>query len=255
MTSGQVLLAFDTSTPVGSVAVSREGEILARGVLLHSGEHAARLVPMISELLEEAGVPRGQISGVLVGRGPGSFTGVRIAAATARGLGTALGIPLWPRSSLAAGAASLGVVLPESVGLGMKMDGARLPREAEVRPRYVLFDARGNRVYAACYRFVSGRMETLVEPHAATVHEVLEGELPDGTLFCGDGALRHHALLESAGYSVLPLPAGLPMAEGLLRVHTLRGDEAPVTPTARWEPEYLRGSSARRPSVRGRSPG
>jgi hypothetical protein len=62
----------------------------------------------------------------------------------------------------------------------------------------------------------------------------------------GDGVLRHRSLLEGAGYSVSPPPAGRPSAEGLLRVLTLVPDLAPVGDVGRWEPEYLRESGAER---------
>ena len=76
-------VAFDTSGQVASVAVAKGAQVLARTTLERQGDQAARLVPSIRDILSEAGVDRSEISGVIVGEGPGSFTGVRIAAATA----------------------------------------------------------------------------------------------------------------------------------------------------------------------------
>ncbi len=250
MSSSEVLLAFDTSTPVGSVAVSREGTILARAVLLEAGEHASHLVPMIAEVLEEADVARSRITGIVAGRGPGSFTGVRIAAATARGLCASLGIPLWPCSSLAAAAASYGAELPESLESSAGSSTEPNAGSVEGRPRYVLFDARADRVYGACYRMSEEGMETLVDPHAATIGEVLEGALPEDVVFCGDAVLRHRAVFEAAEHECLSPPAGVPLAEGLLRVHAMSSGRDDMRVGARWQPEYLRGTSARRPSMR-----
>lgn len=95
------LLAFDTATDCCSAALWQEGEIL-----LHSAvqprAHAALLLPMIERLLADAGLSRHQLDAVAFGRGPGSFTGLRIAAGAAQGIAWALDLPVAPVSSLAA---------------------------------------------------------------------------------------------------------------------------------------------------------
>jgi tRNA threonylcarbamoyl adenosine modification protein YeaZ len=244
-----LLLAFDTSTPVGSVALARGGEILVGGLLLRRGEHASQLLPRIADLLHEAEVERGEVQGIVVGRGPGSFTGVRIAAATARGLSSALGIPLWTVSSLAGAAASVGVRIPEALTRDPGFHSVELPDGADQWPRCVLFDARGERVYAACYRFVDRGIEVLLEPRAETLSGILSGPLPDPVVFCGDGALRHGPALEERGQLVLPYPAGLPTGQGLLEVLRLSPDALSEPRGSRWEPDYLRGGRIARPPV------
>lgn len=239
---GPALLAMDTSSGFGSVAVERGGEVVARALLLRRGEQAARLIPAIDEVLADARVERAEIGGIVVGRGPGSFTGVRIAAATARGLARGLDVPLWAWSSLAAGAASFSAWVPQALRIHAVAGSLDLPDEADAWPRLVLFDARADRLYAACYRFISGRMEEVVEPHATTVDELLERELPENALFCGEGAHRHAEVLDGAGHRILPFPAGLPTAEGLLRIHALHPGAKPEAPGSRWEPDYLRPS-------------
>ena len=245
MTVPPLLLALDTSSAVGSVAVGRGEDLLGRGWLLRQGEHASALVPQIAATLKAAAVQREQVHGLVVGRGPGSFTGLRIAAATARGLAKALRIPLWHHSSLAAGAASGDAELPESLSGRQNSPPLRRPDAASAFPHYVLFDARSDRVYAACYRFLPDRFETLVEPTASTLSRILEAPIPEDSLFCGDGALRHAAKIAEAGHRVLPLPTGLPTAEGLLRVHRLCGEEELTSPRGSWQPEYLRSSAVR----------
>ncbi|MEX0935308.1 MAG: tRNA (adenosine(37)-N6)-threonylcarbamoyltransferase complex dimerization subunit type 1 TsaB, partial [Gemmatimonadota bacterium] len=211
-------------------------------------------------VLDEAGVPREEVRGLIVGRGPGSFTGVRIAAATAKGLARGLDVPVRLYSSLAAGAASAGAWIPDvlqsdSEGLGEtgpaepseNRNGLGSGSEAGLgnRPVYVLFDARGERTYAACYRHRDSSMETLSAPRATTISELLAADVPEGTIFCGDGALRHSGTLLKAGYSVLGPPAGLPTAEGLLWLNAVVPDLGVQPEDARWEPDYLRSSSAR----------
>lgn len=249
MSDARLLLAFDTATPVGSVALARGREVLARGLLLRRGEHASQLLPRIAEVLDEAGLEAGDLEGLVVGRGPGSFTGVRIAAATARGLAASLRIPLWTIGSLAAGAASLRARIPDAVAAEPGFHFVDLPEGAEGWPRYVLFDARGDRVYGACYRFPPDGIETVVEPVADTLPGILARPIPEGALFCGDGALRHAPVLEERGHLVLPFPAGLPTGEGLLEVHRRTPGAEPEPPDSRWEPEYLRGGRVKRPEA------
>jgi tRNA threonylcarbamoyl adenosine modification protein YeaZ len=222
-----VLITIDTSTSTGSVGVGRGEQVLAYRLPLTGREQASGIVPSISAVLADAGTDISDVSGVLVGRGPGSFTGVRVAVATARGLAKGLGVPLWPYSSLAAAAAA--------------------DDDSNRRATWILFDARGDRVYAACYAFPPGKVETLVPPTAATLGEVLAADLPVEVVFAGDGAVRHADALRAIGHTVLPSPAGVPTPSGLLRLHALRSDSSGDGPPRRWEPDYLRGHSASRP--------
>ena len=212
------LLAFDTSGATGSVAVGRGGVLLAQASLERSAEHASRLIPTIGAVLAEAGVDRSELDGIVVGEGPGSFTGVRVAAATAKGLAYALGRPLWAVSSLTATALSV-----EGTGVW-----------------YVLFDARSDRVYGACYGIGTAGVETLVPPHAGSLREVLAGDIPAGASFLGEGAVGHRPVIEAAGFEVQPTPATYPGASGLLRYLALHPDARAVGAVERWEPRYIR---------------
>jgi tRNA threonylcarbamoyl adenosine modification protein YeaZ len=245
----RVLLAFDTSGDLGSVAVGRGSEVLGRAFVPDRRSQAARLVPAIEAAMAEAGCAPSDLAGVVVGRGPGSFTGVRIAAATARGIAGALGVPLWTRSSLAAAAASLGALLPPTLAGASHGTALELSSEAEAWPRFVLFDARADRLYGGCWRFSDGRSECLVPPAAFTVDEFLDMDLPAHLLLCGEGAHRHAEVLEAHEHRLLPYPAGLPLAEGLLRVHALDPAALPEPPRSRWEPDYLRSSQPEREAL------
>lgn len=225
------LLALDTSADTGHVAVARAGRVLARAELARKGAQAATLVPVIGTVLAEAGVDRRELDGVVVGEGPGSFTGVRVAAATAKGVARALGIPLWGVPSVAAAALS--------------DDGV----DATVAPvRYVLFDARGDRVYGACYRVDpdTHRLETLVAPHGGELGQVLERDLPAGAVFTGDAAVRHRAVIEATGHTVVGPPLGLPTADALVAWMTAHPEAEPIGDADTWEPRYVRASNAER---------
>lgn len=219
-----MLLALDTSTPVGSVALAEADRVVARAVLTRQGAHASGLIPAVDEVLSAAGVRRTDLQGIVVGEGPGSFTGVRVAAATAKGLSAALGRPLWAVSSLAAQA--------------MAAEGAPI--------RYVLFDARAERVYGACYGIGSTRIETLVEPHAAELRDLLDDDVPAGAVFFGDGAEKHRAVIEGAGFEVAPDAEEPSLADGLIRYLSRQPHAEPVEDPGSWEPAYVRASSAER---------
>lgn len=217
------LLALDTSSPIGSVAVADAGEVVARAVLRRRAAHASGLIPAIDEVMTAAGVERTALDGIVVGEGPGSFTGVRVAAATAKGLSRSLGLPVWAVSSLAAAA--------------MARDYATI--------RYVLFDARAERVYGACYGVGSARIETLVEPHGAELRDLLD-DVPAGAVFAGDGARKHRALIEGAGFEIAPAEEAPSLADGLVRWLARHPETEPVEDVGAWEPEYVRVSSAER---------
>ncbi len=194
-------------------------------VLAERDEHAAQLVPAIDEVLLRAEVGVGEVNGIVVGEGPGSFTGVRVAAATAKALAGALGVHLWSISSLAATAVASGL---NSV-------------------QYVLFDARADRVYGACYDVGPSHVETLIPPHGGSLHEVLSGEVPEGCVFTGEGSMKHRDAIQGGGFTVEhPLDDAVSLAEGLLRYMDMRPDLEPIDDVASWEPRYVRASSVER---------
>ncbi|HZW51285.1 MAG TPA: tRNA (adenosine(37)-N6)-threonylcarbamoyltransferase complex dimerization subunit type 1 TsaB, partial [Rudaea sp.] len=95
------IIAIETATEACSAALSVDGRVVERSEIAPR-RHAELILPMIESLLVEAGISRAQLDGIAVGRGPGAFTGVRLAIAVAQGLALALDIPIVPVSSLAA---------------------------------------------------------------------------------------------------------------------------------------------------------
>ncbi len=101
------LLALDTGSPLVSVALARDGEVVASRSV-EQQRSSTRLLAMVQEILDEAGIGVRDLGAVAVLRGPGSFTGLRIGLATALGLHQALGIPATALPTLPVLAASAG---------------------------------------------------------------------------------------------------------------------------------------------------
>jgi tRNA threonylcarbamoyladenosine biosynthesis protein TsaB len=220
----RLVLAIDTSTTTGSAALGRADMVLAEVVLGAQTRHAEALIPALDSLFRLTGTERSQLSQVVVAGGPGSFTGVRIAAATAKGLCAALDLPLLAYSGL----------LALAVGTG-------------IRDRAIcsLFDARRDEVYAACYRLSDG-LETVMSPRIETIDRVLDEVVIPGFAFAGDGALRHARAIEARGGCVLPEQLASPRASALLWLARVWPEAGRVSDPRHWEPDYLRAASAER---------
>ena len=193
-----LILAFDASTPVVAVAVTRtEGrEVLAEISTPARGASEA-LLPAVHAALELAGEELACVERVLVGVGPGTFTGIRIAAATARALSLGTGVALSKNSTLAALAAPA------------------LSCHADV---LAVLDARRGQVFAQ--RFSDAGSQTGISC-------VRPGELSaEGSpLVVGDGAVRYREALSSLGR--IP-PDGSPLHRVTASGHVLSADLAPV---------------------------
>lgn len=219
-----VYLAIETSTPVGSVAVGTGANVLSEVVLGANSRHAEALLPAVDFALRSARVEKLELTRIVVGGGPGSFTGLRISAATAKALIAALDIPLFAYSGLAALAAGTGVT------------GSVV---------CALFDARRGEVYAACYRFRGPHIETLLAPAPRTIEDVLAHIDVADTTFVGDGAIGNAALIRAAHGNIAPAHLAVPRATALLWLSDI-APEGRVADSASWEPLYLRESGAER---------
>lgn len=147
------LLALEFSTDKGSVALFREGQVLAE-VVDDQSSPSARIWSLIETLLVNSGQDWSQIGAIAYGAGPGAFTGVRLSCGLAQGLGLTLGVPLLPVSTL------------ESL----------LPLITV--PRVVIaLDARMNQVYLAAYEQQNGNWISAVTPQLCTLDTL--PDLPD----------------------------------------------------------------------------
>jgi tRNA threonylcarbamoyladenosine biosynthesis protein TsaB len=140
------LLAIETATECCSVALL-SGECLIARSEIAPRRHAELLLPMCDDALAEAGLKRRDLDVIAVGRGPGAFTGVRLAISAAQGIAFALDIPVVPVSSLAA----LAMQAPDNGSDVLS-----------------IIDARMGEVYAALFRYSNGRVEEVTEETVAS---------------------------------------------------------------------------------------
>lgn len=222
-----IRLALDTSTSLGSVAIADGRDLLAERELPVRVERSAAVLPEIERLLREAGGGPMDLAAVVVGAGPGSFTGVRIAASLAKGLCFGRSVPLFAYSSL----------LAEAVATGL--EGAVC----------AVFDARRGEVYAAAYRRVVPA-EPELAPAALSLRELLD--LLDGPrwTFAGEGAVRHREAIRRHGGRVPTDSSAALRATALLRLADRWPEGGLVEDPAGWEPAYVRRSGALRAAER-----
>ena len=155
------LLALDTATEACSVALLHNGQVFSRYAVIPR-LHAQSILPMISEVLAEAGIAKTDLQAIAFGRGPGAFTGLRIAVGVVQGLAFALELPVLPVSNLAAIA-------------------QRAYREQGAEQIAVAIDARMDEVYWGCYAVVDGEvrlqgMEAVLAPERAELPRTAQGE-------------------------------------------------------------------------------
>lgn len=223
LTSG-LTLALDTSTRTGSIALGLDGRVLVESQLSVQAVHSESVLPEIDRLFGAAGFGPSEIRRIVVGSGPGSFTGVRIAAALAKGIRAATGAELFAYSSLAA------------IAVGSGATGRVC----------AAIDARRGQVYAAGYVLDSGfaqEFEPVAEPFDAVLSRL------DPPAEWALAAAIPEPLLQKArlvGIDVLPPSAGEPRAVGLLDLVGLVPELGHVARPETWEPGYVRASSAER---------
>ena len=168
------IIALDSSGLVASVAVLEDGTLLAEYSVNYKKTHSQTLLPMLDEIAAMTELDKASIDAISVAAGPGSFTGLRIGSATAKGLGLALGKPIIEVPTLA----GMAFNLPYAAGL--------------VCP---VMDARRQQVYNGIYRFEGAVLKTVIDQRPIAAADLIselnemDTELTSaGVIFLGDGS-------------------------------------------------------------------
>lgn len=211
-------LGLDTSTASASAGLADDRGILGEVRLPAGVTCSESLLPVVGDLLSSAGRTISQVERLAVTTGPGSFTGLRIGMASAKGLAMGLGRPLAGFSTL------------ESVAVA----AARLTGAPVERPICVLLEAGRGEIYRGLYRVTLDEPLAL-QPDAAVPRAQALSGLPAECLFAGDGL----AGLEGPAAGASVLAGGVPVLGGVVALRAARRlREGPIVPN------YLRLSDA-----------
>ena len=162
------ILAMDSSGMTATVAVVEDDRVLAEYTIDYKKTHSQTLLPMLKEAGDMIELDLDTVDAIAVAGGPGSFTGLRIGSATAKGLGLALQKPL--------------VHVPTLEGMAYNLWGT----DRVVCP---MMDARRNQVYTGIYQFREGKLEVLADQMAVPVAEAARklNEIGRPAILLGDG--------------------------------------------------------------------
>ena len=220
-----LILCIETGTDICSVGLARDGELISLRESDEGRDHAKRLGVFVDELLRETGVMPDELDAVAVGKGPGSYTGLRIGVSFAKGLCYGLQIPLIAVCSLDA-LAEVAIEDHEAGILDVEAwDGATL---------CPMVDARRMEVYTCLYNAKG-------EPQGEVSAEIIDGESfadvrRNGQLVIfGNGAAKCREVLQDATYINIT-----PSARGLARLAQQRLSANQVEDIAYFEPFYLK---------------
>lgn len=224
------ILALDSSGLVASVAILTEDTMLAEYTVNYKKTHSQTLLPMLDEIVKMLELDLNEIDAIAVAKGPGSFTGLRIGSATAKGLGLALDKPI--------------IGVPTVDGLAYNVygyDGIICP----------LMDARRNQVYTGLYEFVDGTFQVIEQQQAVDVKEIVDkiNHCGKPVLYLGDGVDSYkEQLIQLTTVEFAFAPSHLNMqragALGALAVEYYKNGQ--LESAKEHEPEYLRLSQAER---------
>lgn len=226
------ILALDSSGLVASVAIVEDDNMLGEYTVNYKKTHSQTLLPMIDEMVKMVEADLNTIDAIAVAGGPGSFTGLRIGSATAKGLGLALGKPL--------------IHIPTADAMAYSIYGC----EDIICP---IMDARRNQVYTGIYQMDGDKLQVLEAQMAVEIDELAKKLCTYGkpVIFLGDGVPVHKDRLEKelmTNYDIAFAPAHMNQqraaAVGMLGIQYYK--EGKTETAMEHKPDYLRVSQAER---------
>ena len=224
------ILAIDSSGLTATVAVLEDERLVAEYTINHKKTHSQTLVPMLDEVKQMTELDLYSVDAIAVAKGPGSFTGLRIGSATAKGLGLALNKPIVAVSTLEA--------------LAMNAWGS----DKLICP---IMDARREQVYTGLYRFEDGELKVVKEDCAIAVEELcgIIDEMDKDVLFLGDGVPVYKEVIDASlrvTHTYAPPHMSLQRAGALAVLAGRYFEKGRIETAAAHRPEYLRVSQAER---------
>lgn len=219
------ILALDTSTDACSVALAVNDEVTEK-VSLAPREHTKYILPMIEELLASAGFTLGQLDAIAFGRGPGSFTGLRIGLSVAQGLAYGRDLPLIGISTLHA----------------MANQAKRTKDLAENSLFFPVLDARMNEVYACAYQAKQGELKPLLDEQVLKPQHLVklihESQMIQGSIIGVGSGWRYSELtsVNCAHQDINFYPSAYDVAELAMPAY----DRGELIDSLQVEPRYLR---------------
>lgn len=224
------ILAIDSSSLVASVAVVEDDIMVAEYTINHKKTHSQTLLPMIDEISKMAEIDLSEVDAIAVSGGPGSFTGLRIGSATAKGLGLVWKKPL--------------VHVPTVDAMAYNLYGT----DKLICP---MMDARRSQTYTGLYQFVNGEFDIVMEQCAISVDELIEkiNEVGREVIFLGDGVPVYKQALEeklTVGYTYAPAHMNRQRAGAVAVLGQQYFTKGQYETAVEHEPNYLRQSQAER---------
>ncbi len=235
------IISIDTSGLVGAVAVTDGDMLLAQFSIQYKTTHSEILMPMLDDICKKIHLDLSSIDAIAIAMGPGSFTGLRIGSATAKGLALALGKPIIP--------------IPTVDGIAYNLYGV----EKIICP---MMDARRNQVYTGLYTFVPNTpegkslertfdMQVIHQQFATSVEDIADkiNEIGKPVVLLGDGVPVYHDKLETmlkVPYSIAPLHQNRQSAAALSALAVKYAADGRMIDGDEFAPDYLRLSQAER---------
>lgn len=223
------ILAIESSSLVASAAIVEDGVTMAEYSVNFKKTHSQTLLPMIDSMVSLLGIELSTIDAIAVSGGPGSFTGLRIGSATAKGLGLALNKPL--------------IHIPTLDGTAYNLYGA----DGLICP---IMDARRNQVYTGIYRFKK-EFQVVMEQDAMDMGELIEtlNKMGERVIFLGDGVPVHEKMIRekmTVPIDFAPANMNRQRAASVAALGAVYFSEGKIETAAEHGPDYLRKSQAER---------
>lgn len=224
------ILAIDSSGLVATVAILEDDQTIAVYTVNYKKTHSQTLLPMLDEIVKMTEFDLSTVDAIAVAGGPGSFTGLRIGAATAKGLGLALNKPL--------------IHIPTVDGLAYNLYGTA----GLICP---IMDARRSQVYTGLYRFENDEFQVVEQQMAISLQELVEklNQYGEKVTFLGDGVPVYKEELKKelqVEYSFAPAHMNRQSAAAVGALGMKYYEEGRIETATEHRPDYLRLSQAER---------